>query len=138
MIEKVEVATKAILMSQDKKVLIIRRSSLDSFAWGEFDLPWGRSNLWESPIEWVSRELQEETSIIFKDFSPLKTWGFNQEATQIVGITYIGHIESISSEIPVALSPEHSEFKWIWILDYNDMDLPKWLKSELTLAFNHR
>lgn len=137
MIERVEVATKIILVSNDQKALIVKRSSEDSFASWEFDLPWGRLELWENPLDWASRELYEETSIIFKNFLPLKTWSFNKENLQIIGITYIGHIELPYQEIQVRLSSEHSDFKWVCEEEIEDMDLPKWLKLELNLAFNY-
>lgn len=138
MIEKVEVATKTILVSNDRKALIVKRSPEDTFASGEFDLPWGRLELWENPLDWASRELYEETSIIFRDFLPLKTWSFNKENLQIIGITYIGYIELSCQEIQVRLSSEHSDFKWVCEEEIEGIHLPKWLKSELNLAFNYQ
>ncbi len=39
MIEKFGIATKVVLISQDRKALVLRRSPADSFAKGEYDLP---------------------------------------------------------------------------------------------------
>lgn len=134
MLTKIEIATKVIIINKDKKVLILERSLDDDYASWEYDLPWGRLELWENPINWIKRELYEETWISTDYFLPIKTWSFNKKETQIVGITYISFLDIIN--LDVKLSFEHSSFKWISKEELKENNLDSWLENELLLAFN--
>lgn len=133
-ISKVEVATKAIIINKRSEVLILQRSSNDNYASWEFDLPWWRLNLWEDPINWIKRELLEETWINIDNFIPIKTWSFSKNTTQIIWITYIS--EYISNNYCIKLSDEHKSYKWLKENDLIKNKLPSWLEKELILAFN--
>lgn len=134
MLDKIEVATKVVVINRNKKILILKRNSSDDYASWEYDLPWWRLNIWENPVKWIERELFEETWLMWKFFVPISTWSFNKENTQIIWITYMSFL--YEQNYSIKLSDEHFLFKWISKEDIKESIFPKWLSDTLYLAFN--
>lgn len=59
---KLPIAVVAVII-KDNKVLLLRRKNTEWMNWYWW-VPWGRLNKWESMINWIIRELEEEVWII--------------------------------------------------------------------------
>ncbi len=92
------------------------------------DLPGGRVEFGESPIEALRREVAEETGLEVDVVGPVATWHSVRGRFQLVGIDYL--CEYVAGE--VVLSDEHERFAW---LTEEEMDrIHPELKSELAGA----
>ncbi len=135
MLNKIEVATKLVVLNNNNEALILVRSMTDEYAWGQYDLPWGRLNLWESPLDWVKRETFEESGIEIQKAFPINTWSFSKWETQIIGITFLSQLEYNPE---VQLSYEHSLYSWVWLDEIEKNNFPDWLQNILKLAFHFK
>lgn len=75
---------------------------------GYWQLPGGRINLGETPMQAASRELKEETGIDTDGFIELKTATFFHKEREDISINFM--VVVISPE--VKLNYEHSEYIW--------------------------
>lgn len=100
---------KAILIKNDK-FLIIHRSNKARGDFHYWELPGGRLEFTESPIEALKREISEETGCEIICSYPISTWSFfKNENTQVIGVTYAATVK----DMKIKLSSEHDDFAWI-------------------------
>jgi 8-oxo-dGTP diphosphatase len=112
------IAMKGLIFLKDK-FLIIKRSDKTRGEFHYWEIPGGRMEFGEIPVDTLIREVEEETSLIVKPIRPLSTWNFiRDEYTQIVGITYL----CIAKNSGVKLSFEHEEFAWITYLELDNYE----------------
>ena len=104
------VALKALIV-KDRKYLIIKRSPEEDVFAEEWDLPGGKVNFGELPLDALKREVEEETGIGVNVIRPVDVWSFfkNDGKTQVVGITFLCNYAGGG----FALREEHTNFKWI-------------------------
>ena len=94
---------KVVLISEDDKVLILRRSSRivsEEYPW-EWDLPGGHAEKGETLTDALDREVWEETSL---DIG---------KSTKIYTEDYTAYFVSYEWEGKISLSHEHDDHKWI-------------------------
>ena len=73
------------------------------------DLPGGRVEFGESPVEALHREVAEETALEVDVVRPLATWHFVHGRFQLVGIDYLCEYRSGK----VVLGDEHERHAWL-------------------------
>lgn len=93
-----------------EKYLVTRRSLLNDYKPGEWDLPGGTIEFGEDPLDTLAREIYEETKLKVKIKKPLHIYSFlsgpNRHQLQIV-------YECEYRSGKVKLNPdEHDEFVW--------------------------
>jgi 8-oxo-dGTP diphosphatase len=105
------IAAKAFIVKEDK-LLIIKRSLNDVHGAGMWEIPGGRLELDEDPIEGLKRETKEETEIDIEVLYPMNVQHFTREDGQkITMIIFL--CKALNDKIK--LSEEHSDFEWIQI-----------------------
>lgn len=123
---EVYVAVKALII-RDGKILIIKRSSKEDVYKNEWDLPGGKLEFGEHPIDGLKREVKEETGLEIEVIKPISVWTFfkNDGKTQVIGITFLA--KPISDEIK--LSKEHVDSKWVCLRKLITIKFMRKLKS---------
>jgi 8-oxo-dGTP diphosphatase len=115
MVSKLFVATKAFIVNDEGKVLLVRESSKykDGANAGRFDIVGGRVEPGQRFDESLKREVKEETGLEVKIGRPffVNEWRptVKGEEWQIVGIFF----ECVPDSIDVKLSEDHDAFEWI-------------------------
>jgi len=118
------VATKAFI-EHNGKILVLAESQSykDASNRGQFDVPGGRLNPGEHFLDALKREIMEETSLTVTIGTPffMNEWRptVRGEQWQIVGTFF--HCQSNTQN--VTLSEDHSAFKWIDPLNYQNESL---------------
>jgi 8-oxo-dGTP diphosphatase len=119
-LQSFQIGVKA-LIRRGNKILLIRRSgrySKDNIE-GIWDIPGGRIDFGEEPLDGLKREVQEETGLkIMTERILDASTIWKDDSTHIIRITYLCSLakDSVSS---LQISDEHTEFLWI---DPTDID----------------
>src|SRR3989338_2709155 len=113
--EKKFVANKAVLVNSEGKILFVCDAGAGDHvgAAGRWDIPGGRMEALESPLEGLRREVKEEVGIEIdlKKARPFHVglWGAGDVVNQpIIGVFYVVPVGAAQ----VRLSPEHNDFGW--------------------------
>jgi 8-oxo-dGTP diphosphatase len=121
--------TKSVIV-KDGKILLIKRSSYDSYRAGEWDLPGGRLEKDEELFAGHKREVMEETGLAIDILRPIRMWTVDRPDGKHAGLTFASKYISGS----VVLSNEHTEHKWVEPKEIHMMDAAAWIKEEVTRA----
>ncbi|WP_143715450.1 NUDIX domain-containing protein [Alkalithermobacter paradoxus] len=111
----------------ENKVLLIKRSN-SAFASHKWDLPGGKLEFRENPIECLKREVLEETGLdvdIF-DIASVDS-AFEMDKRQYVSLIY----EAKYIKGKVNLSYEHEDYIWVEPEKALDMDLVYYTKNAI-------
>ena len=97
------VSAKAVLVTRDRKALILRKVST-----GRYDLPGGRIERGEGLFKGLRREVAEETGIRVKSFDFVASWvkEFKGERARLM-LIFRGRLPVQASDIDIILSEEH-------------------------------
>ncbi len=101
------------VISQGRKVLVLRRSLADEFLPGGYDLPGGGLEPGESADDAVKREVFEETGIPVSIVSRLGTTSFVSRKDGKRKVLAIFLLKPNGDDRKVVLSQEHDEYRWI-------------------------
>lgn len=121
------IATKALIINPEGKVLIIYKSDKDDVNPNDYDIPGGRLEFWERAEEGIQREIKEELWINIEIGKPNRIRGFVKNDLHLVGITFLA--EYIGGEIK--LSFEHTNYMRKTKDEIISWDFPWWLQEEI-------
>ena len=110
------VSIKGVVLYHGKVILL--KNERD-----EFELPGGKLEIDENPIQCLKREIKEELNIVVRVGQIIDSWLYHINAdTHVVIITYCCYIED---ENPIVkISNEHKEFKSVDINEIDGLLLP--------------
>jgi len=109
-----EITQSALITNSENELLIL---CLSNWKWV---FPWWRLNKWEKWIDWLNREVSEETWITkIEIISILEVDNWENKWTSQYGIFF--HCNSENYD--VVLSAEHIKYKWVseknlWNIDF--------------------
>jgi 8-oxo-dGTP diphosphatase len=126
-------AAKAVII-KDNKVLLIKRRPNDPHRPSEWDIPGGRLNPGENPLDGIKREVREETTLEIAILLPLAIQHFTRQDGQIITL-----IIFLCKPSPgeIKLSEEHTEHQWLPLSSAGD-DFPFWLQPVIQTIFRYR
>ncbi len=107
--DKFRIAAKSFIIN-DGKLLVLKRASDDIQKPNIWEIPGGRLELGEDPIEGIQRETKEETGIDVKVIHPINVKHFKRDDGQTITML-IFLCKALNNN--VNLSKEHSDFDWI-------------------------
>lgn len=116
------IAVKAFIV-QNNELLLLQRRRNDVHKPKEWDIPGGRLDLGEDPIEGLKRETFEETGFHVEQKLPLQIQHFTRDNGQ--KITMIIFL-CVTRETKPKLSEEHQSYKWLDLASELS-EFPDWL-----------
>ena len=98
---------------KNNDVLIVKRSDLEGFLPGHYELPGGKVEFGEKPVDAIVREFKEEVGLSVLAIKPLAIFSYVSDSgnRHTVDITFL--LKSNDNNYSVVLSQAHSEYKWI-------------------------
>ena len=105
-----QIGVKAIITDKEGKILLIKRSEKYGCLKDAWDIPGGRIDFGEEPVEGLKREIKEETGLALKEVKKILDVStvYKDESKHIIRITYLCEVEESS----ITLSSEHTEQAW--------------------------
>ncbi|MEI6690585.1 MAG: NUDIX domain-containing protein [bacterium] len=108
------VAVGGIIVNNDGKILVLKRSSKLDWQPSEWETMYGRIAQFEDPQKGLIREIGEEIGITVEIGAPLTAWHIfrGKEETaynELIGITFLCH----SKQDDIKISDEHEEYRWV-------------------------
>ncbi len=122
--EKFYVGVKGLIV-QEGKLLLLKKSERSTPGQRFWDLPGGRIDHQEKPLETLKRELQEELVGIKRIKVKNLIWAYRvpylvEDQSNLFLIYYL--VEADVSQ--TKLSPEHVEKKWVGVEQFDQLDAP--------------
>lgn len=105
----------AIIIDDDKKILLVKRSSDKKLFPNAWSFPGGKLEEWESLDETVVREVKEETWLNLVSFEKYSYIGHTSQNTRSINHLYIGKAKWILIPETEAKRYSYDEIKWIEI-----------------------
>jgi 8-oxo-dGTP pyrophosphatase MutT (NUDIX family) len=117
------VSLKGIVLVEGKLPLLFNERD-------EYELPGGKLEVNESPIECVAREIQEELNISVSVSNILDSWLYHiTEETHVVIITYVCITNAVITDLKV--SAEHKSLRLFDPKDIFDLCMPEGYKATI-------
>ncbi len=122
---------------RDGRVLVLKRSQKENFLPDFFELPGGKINFGENPIDALVREIKEETNLDIKVVCPYSVFSYvssdNQRHT--VDIQFIAMIKSDVKNLK--LSSEHDLYRWIKKEELENLHVSDLMKKAIIDGFEY-
>ena len=111
------VGAHALILNNQNKVLVTRRSAVNDYMPLLWDIPGGYVDIGETVEQALVREVKEETSISIVPVKPIYVY---TELSYLPNVQWVQIVyECIYDGEEVVLTPEeHDEYQWV---DYNDI-----------------
>ncbi len=107
-LKKLPVSAKAVVVSKDGRVLLMRKSS------GLVDLPGGKVEEGEDLYLALEREILEETGLKIETFEFIASWvKHNPDLGDRLMVVFEATVQSKAKKIAIKLSSEHGWFDFI-------------------------
>jgi 8-oxo-dGTP diphosphatase len=108
-----KISVDGFLYLPDRGALILRRSPIETFLTGNFELPGGGVDDGETPESTLCREFFEETGIDVRIVRPYNLFHYisGDGKTPVANVSYIVVANADVGEIK--LSDEHDGFRWV-------------------------
>ena len=113
--DKFPVSVKAIIIDEGR-VLCLKNER------NEWDLPGGKINFGEDPEDCLKREIKEETNLEISDLQVLKSLNLRFNNIPVLILLFSA---KITSNDPVNISFEHSEYKFFYKSDIKNLNILK-------------
>lgn len=122
------IAVKSFIVF-DNKILILKRVSSRSHYAGRRDIPGGRMELGEDPVQGVIRETKEEVGLDIEVIMPLEVHHFTRDDGQIITMI-IFLCKALSNKVELSL--EHQSYEWV-DLNSDIGKFPDWLRAAVKI-----
>ncbi|MBU0534861.1 NUDIX domain-containing protein [Patescibacteria group bacterium] len=135
---KVVLVIRAIVQNEDGLILIIKRSPSDSYMPNKWELPGGKLDIGQDISNALEREVLEETGLVVIPTDKIAYWRSEIISSgKYKGLPYVilvGLSKSVGGE--VAISSEHSDFKWLRVKEALKYDLVIESRTALVVLVN--
>lgn len=95
----IQFAQKAVI-TQDGRLLMVRKALTDPFQPGRWELPGGRLQQGETPDEALAREVREEVGLTVQPGLPLALWSWRLQDSTVVAVAR--SCEIVSGELDLS------------------------------------
>ncbi len=126
--EKIKFFQKALVFHPDQaRFLALKRATDDTSAPGQWDLPGGGIDFGELHLPALEREIREETGLTIAMPQVIEVMTKFDANRQIYSI-FVAHQCRATSTV-IALSAEHTAYRWVTVTEWLQMDAPLALKQ---------
>jgi 8-oxo-dGTP diphosphatase len=101
------------VIPRGETVLVLRRSTVDRFLPGAYDLPGGGLEPGEPPEEAIIREVLEETGLDASIVRKLGTRNYILSDSGEKDKTMVVYLLKVRGNLDITLSNEHDEYRWV-------------------------
>jgi 8-oxo-dGTP diphosphatase len=122
------------LLFHNGKILIVKRSQLENFLPGFYELPGGKVNFGESTKEAIEREFKEEVNLNVTSLKPCNSYSYISDNGNRHTIDILHIVQLIDNPSNIKLSKEHDEFKWINPIDIDSINMTEEMKGNIRLG----
>jgi 8-oxo-dGTP pyrophosphatase MutT (NUDIX family) len=131
-LKKLPVSTKAVLITKDGHILLMRKSN------GIVDLPGGKVEEGEDLFETLNREVEEETGLNVERFEFVASWVKHHPTLgDRLVVVFEARIKTKAKKTPVIMSPEHGWFDFICPLTVDEIgDMPPGYGNAISICHN--
>jgi 8-oxo-dGTP diphosphatase len=136
MSEKHQKITVGGLLIVDNKVLVVKRSAKEKNFSGLYELPGGKVDFGEHPVQSLKREFMEETNLEIKIDRPYRIFTYlsHEGIRHIVEIVYVVKLDDSIENIK--LSDEHDDYKWLASEEIDDYKMSDDIKINIRQGFD--
>lgn len=125
------ICASGIVVRNDDKILIVKRSDIDDFLPGYWELPGGGMEYGEQPDEAIQREIYEECGLTISNPQPFVVTSYvgyenTPREKQYIEIFYMG--DHTAGE-DVTISFEHSDYQWVDVDGVSDIYMTDYIKD---------
>jgi 8-oxo-dGTP diphosphatase len=120
--EHLAISGRVLLFDQNGHILVLKRSDKSRSNPGKWELPGGKPRENESFEASLRREVREETGFEIDIHQSAGTADQEVSGYHVVHVVLIASIKSGG----LAISDEHSEFRWVKIPEISGLDLADW------------
>ncbi len=132
--EKIQQISIKGLLRRDNKILFLKTTRV-----GRYELPGGRIDFGESVEQAFKREIREETGFEkIKIGELVNTWSFINIKENIKYHFIVFDFEFFTDENKIKLSDEHTEYKWVGVNEFENLDMRDGHKESLKIYFNEK
>lgn len=131
-LKKLPVSAKAVLITKDGHVLLMRKTN------GIVDLPGGKVEDGEDLFQSLNREVLEETGLYIKRFDFVSSWVKHHPTLgDRLVVVFEARIKSKAKKTPVTMSGEHGWFDFMCPTTVDEIgDMPPGYGNAITICHN--
>lgn len=134
----VQQAVLAGVIVRNARALILQRSEDEDVYPGLWELPSGKKEPLEDPLEALVREVLEETSLQAAPIAPVSIFGYviekETEIRDTVQINFLMHVNDASC---LRMSTEHQDAAWVSLEELDSYEMSKDTKQAICEAIVH-
>jgi 8-oxo-dGTP diphosphatase len=128
-----KLAVKAVILDEQQRCLMLRRSRANKYFVGAWEWPGGKVDDGEAFADAVLRETREETSLEIEITGLAGATKFEMPAVNVVMLC----MEARLTGGALKLSEEHDEFDWVPLMEISQRILPNQI-SDFMLEYAKR
>ena len=125
MTDSIEVSGRALIFDRNGNALVLKRHPASKSNPGKWELPGGKPDTGESFEASLRREVREETGFEIDIFRSVGTADQHVPGWHVIHVIVLAGIRSGG----LAISDEHSEFRWVKIPDIAALDKADWFED---------
>lgn len=117
-----------MVVRNDGRVLLLKRSEDETHLQGMWDVPGGSVDEGETPRETAVREAKEEAGVEVEVERPVKTWSYTDEGIEHrAGVTFL--CRPVTDD--VELGEEHTDFMWATEAELEELEMYEELRDSV-------
>lgn len=121
-LDKVKIIQKVLVVREDGKFLVVRRSKEAPRRPECWDFPGGNFEKGENIVKSAKREVREEVGLEVGELKPIYLQSSGKDSVEDLDVISVGYVTS-EFEGEIVLSHEHIEYRWVSAEEFVEMEV---------------